>query len=84
MKLICGCLVNDGIRAITSPCDEHSPGRIEDAVERASDMLRDEFAKAALTGLVRSSAEGTVDDYVPARVASDAYAFADAMLRARR
>ena len=45
--------------------------------------LRDYFAGQALTGLARSHAEGTVDDYQPEHVAQDCYRLADAMLKER-
>ena len=45
--------------------------------------LRDWFAGQALTGIIRSSIEGTVDDYGPRFVAIDSYRVADTMLAER-
>jgi len=45
--------------------------------------LRDYFAGQALGCLTELAATNAVDDYTPDCVASDAYLFADAMLRER-
>lgn len=43
-------------------------------------LLRDEFAKSALTGIL---ANPSIDDLEASSIAHDAYAFADAMLKER-
>jgi hypothetical protein len=45
--------------------------------------LRDQFAIAVLPSLVLAAINGTVDDFSAAAVATSAYAYADAMLKAR-
>ncbi len=51
---------------------------------RLVDMpLRDYFAAQAMAALIPLGIDGTVDDFGPTEVAHDAYAFADAMLKAR-
>lgn len=68
-----------------SPSVEALPRAIAFLGPPASGMsLRDYLAAAAMTGLARSYAEGTVDDYLPEFVAQDAYKLADAMLEARK
>lgn len=61
------------------------PGPIQVVDERAT--LRDQFAMAALTGFqtfVRGGWAGTFPDDLADHVASNCYALADSMLRARQ
>jgi hypothetical protein len=57
-----------------APLDDRYPGM----------TLRDYFAGQALAALAPLGATGEVDDYGPRNVASDAYGYADAMLKARK
>ena len=55
--------------------------RVNESLEQIeAQLLRDEFAKSALTGIL---ANPSIDDLEASSIAHDAYAFADAMLKER-
>jgi hypothetical protein len=89
MTLNCGCKIK--ANELWEPCDEHNAGRIADAVSETSDTLRDEFAKAALVGMLAHSRGNPPHGYKPVpnelywhnAIAIEAYELADAMLKAR-
>ena len=53
---------------------------LESPAEIENQILRDEFAKAALTGILANS---SIDDLEAESVMHDSYLFADAMLKGR-
>lgn len=61
----------------------HDDGRFfakESLEQIEAQLLRDEFAKAAMTGILANS---SIDDFEAKDVAHDSYIFADAMLKER-